>query len=463
MTPSTAPQPSATAVVEHSDAAPTPFPLPLTPFESFMLLDVRPGYSLTYFIELVFEGSPRRSALERAIRMAVARNGMLEACVEGPPSRWAWVRSTRPVPIEWAVEDGGSEPSFPDGIDLRTEPGLRVRIVERDDGASVWLQLHHASTDGQGARRFIFDLLTGYARECAADAPEPDWDPLDPSILPRRSEVRRPDTEGLGWWGGIREAWKLCLRSAVPLAAPSPESPSHENHPPRILQSHFDDEQTQRLRERARQQGARLNDVALGLLFDTMARWNVARDDSARKRFLRILIPTDLRDKRDAQLPASNRLGFAFMTRPVSACEDWDNLLPGITSEMEFVNRHRPGWDFLHYLGLARRVPGLLETLLKRMPCFATAVLTNLHDPGRWLRRRFPSDNGNLQVGDIRLTRVSAVPPVRPGTRVGVGLCRFGGRLTISILYDPLVFDEETSREFQGAFIERWHDWGELR
>ena len=53
------------------------FPLPLTPFEEYMLTDDRPGCPMTFLFRLRFSGRFRREAFASALRTAVSRHPLL--------------------------------------------------------------------------------------------------------------------------------------------------------------------------------------------------------------------------------------------------------------------------------------------------------------------------------------------------------------------------------------------------
>jgi hypothetical protein len=48
------------------------------------------------------------------------------------------------------------------------------------------------------------------------------------------------------------------------------------------------------------------------------------------------------------------------------------------------------------------------------------------------MRANVPRDGGCDLPGDVRITAVAGVPPIRPGTRLGVGLVIYDGRLQLT-------------------------------
>jgi hypothetical protein len=123
-----------------------------------------------------------------------------------------------------------------------------------------------------------------------------------------------------------------------------------------------------------------VNDVAIALLFQTLADWNLQNSRTSTKQRLRVLMPTDLRERGDRWLTAANRVGYSFLSRSIGQCHDWDALIAGISQETKYIKGIRLGLDFLQILSAVQRIPYLLPALLRLPRCMATAVLTNLGD-----------------------------------------------------------------------------------
>ena len=54
-------------------------PLPLTPFEDYMLADDRPQWPMAFFLRLRARGEYSLSVLERAVQAALARHPLLRS------------------------------------------------------------------------------------------------------------------------------------------------------------------------------------------------------------------------------------------------------------------------------------------------------------------------------------------------------------------------------------------------
>lgn len=439
------------------------FPLPLVPIETYLLLDDSPAYPMTFLVELKVEGEVLRQPLQCAVTEATARHPLLGACVRWSRGQGHWVPAQEVQPdITW-TSDGESLAARP-WLNLRKRPGLRIVVRQEHDRASLWLEFHHACCDGEGARRFIADMLTAYARATMSSTEAIGWDTLQPQRLRQRGNFSgRVAVEPTSTVRKLREAWGFHVLKPAPLA-PRRANDTTRSSPREVqfLTSTFDRGETQELRRRARETNASLNDVAIALLFHTLAQWNRQYAAAPQRQRLRILVPTDLRDQGDRALPAANRTGFAFLTRRIDQCQSHSVLIAGTNEEMRRVKRARLGLDFIHGVALAQTVPKLLPAVLSFSGCITTAVLTNLGDPSRRLARRFPSENGTPKVGNLRLRTIGGVPPIRSGTRAAFGLCEFGGRLTVSAQCDANFLERSAAKELLHRYEHAWRDWAGL-
>ena len=141
------------------------FPLPLTPFEEYMLADDRPQWPMSFFLRLELRGQYDPAILTSALTAALARHPLLASLLaDDGGGGLQWVAGPGvPPPVSFAR--AGCELDFPEGrqIDLRRRIGVRVWV--RSDGAdewTLWLQFHHACCDGLGAMQFVGDVLAAY-------------------------------------------------------------------------------------------------------------------------------------------------------------------------------------------------------------------------------------------------------------------------------------------------------------
>jgi hypothetical protein len=221
-------------------------------------------------------------------------------------------------------------------------------------------------------------------------------------------------------------------------------------------------EETSNLRKRAQDDGATFNDVAVAKLMQICVDWNRRHENAPDSRHVRVCVPTDLRMKEDDNLPAANRMGYAFLTRPFAATHTWPELLASVRDEMTYIKDYRVGLDFVNNMAIGQQIPLLLPLYLKYGRCLTTTVLTNLGDATRRLRRRFPLDAGRAVVGGLPLDFIKVTPPVRPGTRAGFGMCVCGGRLAISLLTDPHLFNDDNTQQLLESYVSAIREWNQF-
>ncbi len=83
----------------------------------------------------------------------------------------------------------------------------------------------------------------------------------------------------------------------------------------------------------------------------------------------------------------------------------------------------------------------------------ATAVLSNVGDPTRRFRTKFPRDRGLLVAGDVVMTGFSAITPIRPLTRAALLINTYANRLTIGTRLDPMFFGATETVAFMDQLI----------
>lgn len=437
--------------------APKLLPLPLTVFELLMATDARPSCPMTCLIEMVMVGRLEHELFEAAVQEAVSRHPLLMACVRNLHFRPTWVECHTPAPVIWEREsDPPSPPEMP-WIDLKHEPGIRIYVREGSDRTSIWLQLHHACGDGRGAQRFLVDLFTAYARQFPDRKPCPEYDALNYDRLLHR-EARFPPPGAVNERGAtFAPGESFAFLTQTPMVLPSGGNTGPYAYP-RIARYAFTSEETAAIRARARAEASTINTVGLGLLFGTLADWSL-RHGKRGSKYLRVLVPMDLRERVDEYLPFANRMGFTFVTRKLSVCDDWLPLLTGLRDEALFVQKYVPARDFLNNIIVGQRIP-FAVWLFQRLPlCFSSAVFTNLGDPTRRFRRRFPDTDGMITIGDAHLELIYGCPPVRPYTAAGFELCRCAQRMTVSAHFDARFFGEADSRQLLDEYLGRWRRW----
>jgi NRPS condensation-like uncharacterized protein len=442
------------------------FPLAFTPFERLMLLDDQPDYPMTIHVELGFTGRMEKEVLLEALGQTMLRHPLLNARISWRRGWPYWFGPAERGPkVQWHDEEPPELVMRPPRIDLVVGPGVEVHVYVGAKSTSLLVMFHHSCCDGQGARRFLFDLVSAYDRIALGEQSvrgQAKVDILLEERLKRRHEFaagkERPvnDDAGSGPWQRIKNAVAHITTGCERLSGPQQGQP----HAPGLVHNVLlEVEETANLRRRAQEEEATFNDVAVAKLMQVCAAWNREHENAPESRHVRVCMPTDLRLKEDDSLPAANRMGYAFLTRQFSLMHDWPKLLASVREETNYIKEYRVGIDFVNNMALVQKVPLLLPLLLKTSKCLTTTVLTNLGDATRRLRRRFPMDAGRAVIGGLPLDSIKVTPPVRPGTRAGFGMCICGGRLAISVLTDPHLFDDADTRRLLDSYANSIRQW----
>ena len=442
-----------------------PESIPLTPFELFIVEgDRNPDYPMTLYVEMEFEGIIDERVLRKAVNISARRNPLLVSRLAIEDGVRVWKPGEfKDISVRRITAE---EPDFPSGIDLTCEPGLRIMFSTSHDGGRgksfFRMQYHHACCDGQGARRFALDAFSVYINEFPGEPMKLDrldYDRLlSRGTFPERKEVRRTTAREK-----FRYAWGFHCQPPNALAVPKSSRPHDGKSSPRpsvIVRRRLSQHDAQCVLAKAAECEESLNDVTAALLFRTLTRWNEQHGRPKDCRRLRVLVPIDMRTPGDARLPCSNRLGFGFLTRQFEDCLDATSLVPDVREQMNLVKNQQLARDFVEGLVIYQTAPWLARMTQRWPECMATALLTNLGDPWRRFRRRFDkSEDGQVRIGNLTPGPIYGVPPLRRGTRVGVGVAHDIHWMTISLQADRTLFDQKTAAEFMDLYLAEWRAW----
>lgn len=454
-----------TLLAEHAPWASADQTWSLTPFELFMWLDDRPQYPLVYQINLKFDGPIDPAAMGEAWRFALGRHPLLRSTIRRTAQGAEWFAPAGGGSELIVLHRGDSRTPGVESIDLECSTGLQGWLCETDVGWDVRMFYHHACCDGQGARLFLQDLVLAYSVLRGSIADDDPFFRSDVSHLDRRGVY--PPTVGLNnsAWRKISEALQFNFARLQPAALDStlrnlPVAQDHSHSVVGFCSHRFEPAEVEQLQDPQRRQGASLNDMAIAILFSVLGDWQ-REHGLGPKESVRISVPFDLRSREDERMPAANRFTYTFMNRPLKDCVDWATLLPSVQSEMQFFRQSRFGVEFLDGLNAAARWPRVLRWVLQRQRCFATAVLTNLSDPSRRLRKRLKVDaDGFMWLDNARCFEMEIhTPPLRPGTRWGFGLFEYAGRLTMTFRYDTTTIAPATAETILNRYLGIWQTW----
>lgn len=415
---------------------------PLTPLEQ--LLVEAQGGDLHFFARLRFAGRFERAAFEAAARSVLERHPLAASTVARVDGRACWRPGPARARLRWLAEDAPEpelEPETPERV-----PGLETVVREGRDRTAVTVRIHHAVCDGRGALLLLRDFFVAYARALGREAvPEP----LETTRIAARGHLGlRPALAPLQLLGlvGVRRALgRRPLRLPGQGTAPVDSRPAAT--PPRALDRGSSDA----YRRAARLAGVSENAQLLRDTFVALGHWLRAHGEAPdARRWLRLLVPCDLRTLEHRSLPAANVLSQVYVDRRFRALEDPAALLRGLHGELALIRGWRLELAFLLALAVARGLPPLWRLLVRAPRAIAPTALHTalgpLHVP---LALR--DGEGRFAVGDLVLQELDLLGPLLPHVPVSLTTHRYAGRLTTSLRYDPAVLSSDAAAALHEA------------
>ena len=431
------------------------FPMYVPAIDWYFLQDDHKNYPMVFYLDLDFSGKFESDKLTIALRDALFRHPLLFSVMQpAKQDRLCWVLAPDKMPaIDW--DDADVPLGFEDGdyIDIRNTPGLRIWVRESDDSTHMTLQFHHSACDGTGAYRFVGDLLACYMQQLPSCEGKVELGDFNPAQLKVRATKLRSflmtDSSLSKLRAAVAHAWHHMGTLVAPLRAPATK-PS-DKVLPGMVKEEFTAQQLTNLRAAATSQGATLNDLFLCKMFQAANAWNQGKS-SGRK--FRILVPADMRDGHDFEMPACNMTACTFITRKRSEISDETQLLDLVRQDTLKIKNGEPQSSFMNAVTSAMSGK-TLTWIMKRNKCLATCVVSNAGDPARRFTCKLPKSRGKVSCDEFTLESVSGVPPLRRNTRSTLSVSIYGRKLTISMRCDPFLFGEKESRELLGLFCDQ--------
>ena len=427
------------------------FPLRLTPFEEYMLLDDQPAYPMSCFFKIKLQGRFNVEIFASALQKALKKHPLLTSSVAKSNNQYYW-QNTEAVPevVRLPLDEARLFP-ISKGINLFRESALKVTIcnkdvnplaVEIEGQTSIIFEVHHSASDAAGTTRFIEDILCGYANQTGFV--DVQREPVEPALLVRRGVF------GQNWgqilrtlpqqFFGVFRAWTFLVNRIVPLTwdKPDRDAPEPPADYPAIIHRDLTVTETQNILQKAKGLGVTINDLFLCASFFAMKRWREQHVADAKKGYLRIAVPTNLRTSADDRMSAANIVSMVFLDRKQDTIQDSGSFYQGIFREMQHIKRRNLGWAFIHGLGVYRRIFGSFHKMIQQDRCWTTATVSNL---GRvFADIPLPKREGRVQTGEsLELIGAETSPPVRPGTALGISVLTYAGCMTINLHYDSRV------------------------
>lgn len=431
------------------------FPLYVPPIDWFFLVDDSPEYTMSFFLDLDFSGQLDQDIFQAALDEALARHPLLFCVIElAKKDRLCWVPAPdKTQSVDWAPSEVPLEFKDNGFIDIRTTTGLRVWVRQGGDSARVTMQFHHSACDGTGAYRFVGDLLGCYMKRLPSCAGEVELGNYDSALLKvRRSKMRSIRIHDSGFKKlkiALAEGWNHLSTRTAPLRAPA--QPPSQFVLPGMAKQEFSAGELAKLRTVATSQGGTLNDLFLCKMFETALKWNGATTGS---RKIRLLVPADMRDGQDFEIPACNMTAMTFVTRSAAEIEDPKRLMDSVIKDTLALKNGVPQSAFVNAITTAME-GSMLPRLLKYSGCMATGVFSNAGDPSRRFTGRLPKQRGKIACDEFTLESITGVPPLRKHTRSTLSSSIYGRKLTFSLRCDPYLFGQDETKELLTLFCDQ--------
>ena len=410
----------------------------LNPFDLLMLLDERPGYPMCFFLETSFHGLLDIDRLKVAFTNATKRHPRLRSRVKQTSTGWHWA----PVTAEFSLivlQRNTSKQSDDDQFAFRAfrlqhEPGIRGVLFENGDSKySLVLQVHHSICDGLSGLEFLGDVWSLYH---GADPPR-----LKRPGNRKVEELPSQTNDHSQTPSYVSAAWSFASFLPAKLVAPPRKLLSQTSNRP-YHTKRLTKQETKLVQSAAATLGTAVNDLLLSAAMRVLCCWNASHGRP--RGAVRINMPVSLRPP-GSRDQARNQIGYAFLDRSPVACESAVELAKSMATASRWIQSSGAAAIFLTVLSRLARCPWLLR-LLTRLPLsLSTAVISNVGNVQTRMRSRVPRHNGCDCPGNLTITDLVGVPPVRPGTALAVGITCYAGQLSVTALTDPATFsDTET-------------------
>ncbi len=443
-------------------------PLPLTPFEEYMLCDDRPAHPMTGFFRLRFSGRLDRLQLEAALRTAVSRHPLTHSRVENAGGRLNWVADDKfTVSLESFTATEARQYPRAKPMDLQAGAGTRCWLVERPDAHDLVVQMHHTVTDALGMCQFIEDVLLEYARLTGSADASTALRPIDQDRLPHRNDfgltwdrfLRLLPRQMIGLLGArqalMRRPTRL-LPERPPATTPKSDSNSPESEFPSPRTYVFEPAETREILLAAKRCKVTVNDLLARDLFLAVGELRRGAGCESPKDWLRFSVPMNLRTPEDERLSVANVVSMIFLDRRPVDLGDAEKLLRSIQDEMQLIKRNRLSLTFVLSLAVARLLPGGVRKMVPDNRCWATCIFSNLGVilTGTPLPRR----DGKLLLGNVTLDELDFVTPLRPHTAAACCVYTYAGRMFVMLHCDPRSLTADQANELLTTYLARIRD-----
>ncbi len=437
---------TAAANLTASEACPNP----LAPFEQFMLVDARPGHPMTFFIECEVEGPFCMDGFRHAVAEAVDRHPRARSRVRFLRGRPHWCQPD----VMPSVEPAGPDAWRP--FHLERESGIRFVVIpwshpqaregtlEKSSAPEdhppvhrVVMAVHHSVCDGVAATELFGDVWAFY------DGRLPRGFSAGRRPAGARDEPAPGSEQGTSIWPFI--TFRPGALADCSVARRSGSAPEQQAPEPPYETLFLGRESTARLRRRVSAENWSVNDAVVAATMRGACRWN--ERVTGRAGNVRITVPVSLRLPGSRE-PVRNELSYAFLDRSAAACRSVDGLARSVAEATRWIMATGAARGFLEVLGVLARWPLLLWCISRVPLCFSTAVVSTIGDPARRMKSGVGTTDRLDAPGGLVIRRMQAVPPLRPGTRVALGVITYGDELALTCLCSAGPEPRDAARQF---------------
>ncbi|MEC9091366.1 MAG: hypothetical protein VX438_01585 [Planctomycetota bacterium] len=428
-----------------------------------MQSDDRPDYPMAFVIEMDFEGQLRRKEFEDAVAQVLERHPLLVSSIElGRRDLPVWViQKDRQPFISYGKETDPLDCPESDQFDNAQEAGIRIYVRQGEEKVRVSIYFDHKCTDGVGAHTVCGEIFAFYANAVEGKEVAKLID-LKPILLKTRQQrqlfhggislMQRPN------WYAWKYAFKVAGFGCQPLAARRQKAGQQLRPRFGVLTDSLGVEEHRKLREAAIQHGVTVNDIVLTELFLTMCDWNRRLKKLTGRKF-KILMPSNLRQRGDDEMPCTNMTTYNFLSRKPKQCRNRFEMVKSVRDDTNEIKTKNTGADFLEAAAKGYAYSWVMPFIVSKRTTLSTAVISNVGDPTRRYTCRIPRKKGDLVCGNLILEQIGGAPPLRPNTRSGWAITTYRRKLTVSVRFDPFLYDQDDADEIMAIFLNGLRAW----
>lgn len=407
---------------------PAATPRRLGAFEQLMLAEDCPEHPACFFIECAVTGPLDEGRFRSSVATAAGRHPLLCSRVGWCGGRPVWLTPDVSPRVLWNPHE------LPMGtIDLTQESGLRFAVVEVEAAAfRVIMQVHHAVCDGIAACEVLGDVWTIYEGK----APRPFTTqrrvrraPSNAGVLPARAPTR-------GGVAVVANSFRFAMFRPTPLARLPAATAANQTAVAAEVQTAYERIRLEpgdmrQLRAAADAARVSVNAILVAAVMRATAAWNSAV--RGRPGNIRITMPLNIRTIGRRQ-PACNATSYAFLDWHSADTQSLLSLAGIVADATDWVFKAGMTTRFLEVLERIVRRPWVLRLFTRLPTCLTTVVVSNAGDPSRRMRTGAARIDGCDTVDGLVIRDIFGVPPIRPRTRVALGVSTYAGGMTIACI-----------------------------